>query len=256
MRWVSDKLEEAHRPPEAAYQRLYRGQWGPAYRGQDPAAWSFAWRELLAAENLCDPRKYAWLEIAIEDMDGDGFPEVIAESHTLNLYLRPAEGGRLFALDLREGERPLLAGRSLGASWRPVSGSAIDFSNLGFEASKYRDRIHLYAEADGYALKTTLRLAPKEPGLDLEWRLSRGRGAPEPGEFWVEFHLSATGPSREGEAATLPFPDLGLALSAPRPFRYRQHGGRLEIGFPAQIAPGHSRRFRLHLAVEDGARTG
>jgi len=255
MRWVSDKLEEAHRPPEAAYQRLYRGQWGPAYRGEDPAAWTYAWRELLAAENLCDPRKYAWLEIAIEDMDADGFPEVIAESHTLNLYLRPAEGGRLFALDHREGERPLLSGRSLGASWRPVTGSGIDFSGLAFEASKYRDRVHLYTEADGYALKTTLRLAPKEPGLDLEWRLRLERGAPESGEFRVDFHLFAKGSSREGENTTLSLPELGLTLSSSRPFRFRQQGGQLSIGFPAQIAPGHSRRFRLHLTVEDGART-
>ncbi len=256
MRWVSDKLEEAHRPPEAAYQRLYRGQWGPAYRGRDPAAWAYAWRQLLAAENLCDPRKYAWLEIELYDMDADGFAEVVVESHTLNLYLRPAEGGRLFALDVREGERPLLGGRSLGARWQREGGGAFDFGALPFEASKYRDRIHLYAEADGYALKTTLRLRPKAPGLDLEWRLGLGRSRPEAGTFWVEFALAAEAPDAEGEDATLALPELGLTLAAPRPFRYHRRGRALAIGFPAQLAPGAGRRFRLRLSVEDRAPAG
>ncbi len=251
MRWVSDKLEEAHRPPEAAYARLYRGQWGPAYRGDDAEAWTWAWRELLAAENLCDPRKYAWLELSLEDMDADGFPEAILESHTLTLYLRPAEGGQLFGLDVREGERPLLSGRSLGVRWR-TEGGGVDFSAVAFEASRYRDRVHLHAETQGYALKTTVRPRPKGPAVELEWRLRRGDDRPEEGVLEVGFALAAAGQD-EGEGEALALPELGLTFRAPRPFRYRRRGNALTLGFPAQLRAGLGRRFRLRLEIEDGA---
>ena len=115
MRYVSEKVEETKRPPEEAYRALYRAQtadafWPAASGGvYHPEVRTAAWRALIEAENACEPRKYAWLEIEQEDIDQDGEAEIIAESHTLNLYFRPREGGSLFALDVREVTWPLLA---------------------------------------------------------------------------------------------------------------------------------------------------
>ncbi len=253
MRWVSDKLEEAKRPPEDAYQRLYRGQWGAAYGG-DPAARSFAWRELLAAENRCDPRKYAWLELYLEDMDMDGFAEAILESHTLNLYLRPAEGGALFAFDVREAERPLLGGRSL------VPRLAGDREGLGpgwdavrFEATKYRDRVHLSASHEGFALKGTYRPKPKEEALLVEWRVGREDGAGYAGYFGLNLTLESPPaglPEGPAERHRLELDGVALVLESPRPFEVRGQGKDLLLVFPTEIPPGRSRRHRLLLRVE------
>ncbi len=253
MRWVSDKLEEAKRPPEEAYQRLYRGQWGPAYRGE-PKAVAYAWRELLAAENRCDPRKYAWLELYLEDMDADGFAEAILESHTLNLYLRPAEGGALFAFDVRELELPLLGGRSM------VPRIAVDPEALGdgwhelrFEATKYRDRVHLAASHRGFALKATYRPRPKEEALELEWRIGREDGGAFSGYFALNLALKdppAPLPEGPAEQYRLALGALSLVLESPRPFSLERRGEDLLLVFPTEIPPGKTRRHRLLLRVE------
>ena len=253
MRWVSDKLEEAKRPPEEAYQRLYRGQWGRAYRGQDPKAYRFAWRELLAAENHCDPRKYAWLELYLEDMDADGFPEAILESHTLTLYLRPALGGALFAFDVREVELPLLAGRSLV----PHLAERLDALDRGgwhrvpFEATKYRDRVHLAGRHRGFTLKATYRPRPKEQALELEWRIGRQDDGGYQGFFAVDLELAEEPRPLRQESAKqiLELEQLALLFEAPRPFQLAVEGSRARLVFATEIAPGKTRRHRLEIRI-------
>jgi len=254
MRWVSDKLEEAKRPPEEAYERLYRGQWGRAYRGQDEAAFLFAWRELLAAENHCDPRKYAWLEIYLEDMDADGFAEAILESHTLTLYLRPAEGGALFAFDVREAERPLIKGRSLipRLAETPKALEHADWSQAAFEATKYRDRVHLAASHQGFLLKATYRPRPKQEAVELEWRIAREDEGSYRGYFGLDLVLADLKSIErpDAETARLRFEGQSLWLSSPRPFELAAHNDRIRLIFATEIPAGKSRRHRLELRVE------
>ena len=253
MRWVSDKLEEAARPPEAAYERLFRGQWGPAYRGEDEEVFLFAWQELLAAENLCDPRKYGWLELYLEDMDADGFPEAVFESHTLNLYLRPAEGGALFGLDARAADRPLLRRRSLVPRVAPDrEGLAEGWHQARFEATRYRDRLHLAGRHAGFALKTTYRPRPKEEAIELEWRISRADGSAFRGLFAVDLWLWGLTPPEPAtaEAHRLTLPGLTLELSSPRPFELLPQEGGLLLVFPTEIAAGQSRRHRLLIELK------
>jgi len=253
MRWVSDKLEEAKRPPEEAYQHLYRGQWGRAYRGRDAKAYRFAWRELLAAENHCDPRKYAWLELYLEDMDADGFPEAILESHTLTLYLRPAEGGALFAFDVREAELPLLGGRSLvpHLAERLEDLDQAGWHEVPFDATKYRDRVHLIGQHRGFSLKATYRPRPKEQAVELEWRIGREDEGGYQGYFAVDLHLGERPRPMEQSAArqVLELEGLALLFEAPRPFTLAVEGQRARLVFPTEIAPGKSRRHRLEIRV-------
>ena len=242
MRWVSDKLDEAKRPPEAAYERLFRGQWGPAYRGEDEEAFLYAWQELLAAENLCDPRKYGWLEVYLDDMDADGFPEAILESHTLNLYLRPAEGGALFAFDVRSDGVPLLKERSLRVHLGPSREELTPWHEVRFDASRYRDRVHLYAEKDGLSIKTTYRPTPKEEAVEVEWRLVAEAGFK--GVFALDF--PGLPPAEEATALEQDFGPLTLLVSSSRPF---SSGGGF-IYFELELPPERSRRVRLKFQVK------
>ncbi len=244
MRWVSDKLEEAHRAPEPAYQRLYRGQWGPAYRGQDPAA-AWAHRQLIAAENLSDPRKYAWVEASVEDIDGDGYPEAVLESHVMAAFLRPAEGGRLFALDLRDPELPVLAARSLGLSYHARDPERLQpvFERTWFEASRYRERVHLLARgrlgATPVEVKKTYKLRAKARRLELELRLQNQGQQPLSGHLALDVGPRPEPRLIEDGARVGP-----LTIQAPGARVVARDGGLFFV-YALELAPERARRFRL-----------
>lgn len=105
--YVSRKVHSAARAPEEAARHLWRAQTGaPYWHGPSGGIYrnflrSAAFTSLIHAENAVEPRKYSWLEISQADLDLDGADEVIAESHTLNVYFGPAQGGAITELDFR-----------------------------------------------------------------------------------------------------------------------------------------------------------
>lgn len=261
MLWVSEKLDEAKRPPESAYRHLYRGQWGPAYREGAARGQRWAWKELLKAENLCDPRKYAWLEIHLEDADEDGLSEVMIESHTLNVYLRPATGGILFALDVRALDLPLLKGRSLHTRFtrdpeRIGEAERALLDDLPFEASKYRDRVHLSAAGVlggvRVELKKTLRIHPKEEALAIEWRVTNLDQKPLEGLLVSDLAVASDAlPLTRTQGTALPVqPGLGLRLESNRDFYLWSGADEIRFGFELALPPGKSRRVQLLVQVE------
>jgi 4-alpha-glucanotransferase len=183
-RYVSEKIRRAPRQSEAALLSLWRAQTGDAYwHGDDGGVyWNFlrsaVYQNLIEAENAIEPRKYAWLDIEYRDFDLDGFFEVIAESHTMNLYFKPSIGGMLTEFDYRPKAfnlldtfsrraehshrqwpreqliydhypRRALVDHFIGAESKLsefVNNSYLelgDFTTGVFEASKYRNRVTL-----------------------------------------------------------------------------------------------------------------
>ncbi len=215
---VSRKLHSTARVPEEAYLHLWRAQTGvPYWHGQQGGVYqnylrSAAYSHLIRAENLIEPRKYGWLEIEYDQPSGDGVADLIAESHTMNVYFSPAVGGMITELDDRrkafnlidtftrqpEFDHPpglvtdpyprrALIDHFIGAeSNLPefVAGTYLelgDFTNGRFEASKYRDRVTLIR--DGFVrgpvgepvpveIKKAVRITPKESRLEVEYRIT------------------------------------------------------------------------------------
>ncbi len=107
MALVSAKLSRSPRTPQQAKIHLWRAQTGDPYwhHGSGGSYHNFlrssVYRNLIEAENLIEPNKYSWLEIRLLDFDADGEEEVIAESHTMNAYFKPSQGGAITELDFR-----------------------------------------------------------------------------------------------------------------------------------------------------------
>lgn len=182
MAYVSNKLHNTPRAPHSAFVYLWKAQTNDAYWHSNfgGAYHNFlrfeVYRNLIEAENGIEPRKYSWLEINYNDIDADGVDEVIAESHTMNLYFRPRSGGMLVEWDFRpkavnltdsfarrpepyhEGKTSYLYDRYLRRSLIDhflggelslsefESGNYLelgDFVEGDFEAGKYRNRVTL-----------------------------------------------------------------------------------------------------------------
>jgi alpha-amylase len=124
--YASSKLNAVFRVPEEAHQHLWRAQSGLAYwrAGVSKNYLRFhAYQSLIRAENILEPRKYAWLEIAYRDLNLDGAEDIIAEAHTMNLYFNPRVGGQLVEFD----DRPRAV--NLIDSFTPHSVSSVGLSN-------------------------------------------------------------------------------------------------------------------------------
>ena len=121
---VSRKLEQAERDGsdprllEAARRELYRGQcncsyWHGAFGGiYLPHLRNAVYNHLIAADNLLDQawqRPPVWIEATIADWDFDGSQEIRLENDRLVALVDPAEGGRLYELDVRSICHNLLA---------------------------------------------------------------------------------------------------------------------------------------------------
>lgn len=215
---VSRKLHNTARVPEEAYLHLWRAQTGvPYWHGQQGGVYqnylrSAAYSHLICAENLIEPRKYGWLEIEYDEQPGNGVADIIAESHTMNVYFSPAVGGMITELDDRrkafnlidtftrqpEFDHPpglvtdphprrALIDHFIGAESELsefVAGTYLelgDFTNGRFEASKYRDRVTLIR--DGFVrgpvgepvpveIKKAVQIIPKESRLEVEYRIT------------------------------------------------------------------------------------
>lgn len=113
MLYVSEKLSKLEEkqgfPHVAAQDEIWKGQsndvfWHGVFGGLYLTNLRTAnYQHLLRAESLIDEvaRGDRFFEIQTRDIDCDGQPEVLVESHTQNLYLDPDEGGALFELDFR-----------------------------------------------------------------------------------------------------------------------------------------------------------
>lgn len=215
---VSKKLQSTARAPQEAHLSLWRAQTGVTYwHGTSGGVYrnflrSAAYKNLIDAENAIEPRKYAWLDIEYEDFDCDDAMEVIAESHTMNVYWNPSAGGSITELDYRprawnlldtftrrpefyhpEGAiydtypRRALIDHFIGAESRlsEFAENAYlelgDFTTGSFEASKYRDRVTLVR--DGFVrgpigepvpveVKKAVRVVHKESRLEIEYRIT------------------------------------------------------------------------------------
>jgi 4-alpha-glucanotransferase len=171
-----------------------------------------AYTNLIRAENAIEPRKYGWLEIEYADFNCDDVLDVIAESHTMNLYFNPAVGGMITEFDYRpkawnlidtftrkpefyhpEGAtydtypRRALVDHFLGAESNLPEFAANtslelgDFTTGAFEVSKYRDRVTLVR--DGFVrgpigepvpveVKKAVRIVHKESRLEIDYRIT------------------------------------------------------------------------------------
>jgi hypothetical protein len=208
--YASSKLNAVFRVPEEAHQHLWRAQSGLAYWSagiQKNYLRFHAYRSLIRAENILEPRKYAWLEITYRDLNLDGADDIIAEAHTMNLYFNPRVGGHLVELDDRPRAvnlidtytpsslsntaapypRRALVDHFLGAEDTTLEAFAKsthlelgDFTTGAFEAGRYRDRVTLarLGSVRGpngvpvpVEVKKAVRLKPKEGRLEIEYRL-------------------------------------------------------------------------------------
>jgi 4-alpha-glucanotransferase len=215
---VSKKLQSTARVPQEAHLHLWRAQSGVTYwHGTSGGVYrnflrAQAYTNLIRAENAIEPRKYGWLEIEYEDFDCDGVLDVIAESHTMNVYWNPAQGGMITELDYRpkawnlldtftrrpefyhpDGAtydaypRRALVDHFLGAESKlpEFAENAYlelgDFTTGAFEVSKYRDRVTLVR--DGFVrgpigepvpveVKKAVRVVHKESRLEIDYRIT------------------------------------------------------------------------------------
>ena len=203
--YASSKLNAVFRVPEEAHQHLWRAQSSLPYwsAGVQLNYLRFnAYRNLIKAENILEPRKYAWLEITYRDLDLDGSDDVIVEAHTMNLFFNPRLGGSLTEFDYRPAAvnlldsftppgspypRRSLIDHFLGAEDTTLADFAGgDYLELGdfvtgaFEASKYRDRVTLIRTGvvrgpNGVPVqmevKKAVRLKHREGKLEIEYRI-------------------------------------------------------------------------------------
>ncbi len=203
--YASSKLNAVFRVPEEAYQHLWRAQTGIPYwsAGVQANYLRFnAYRNLITAENILEPRKYAWLEIDYRDLDLDGLDDVIAEAHTMNLYFQPRDGGSITEFDYRPKAvnlldsftapgspypRRALIDHFIGAEDTTLAAFAAgtylelgDFTTGAFSAGKYRDRVTLIRTGTvrgpggvpvAVEIKKAVRLKPKEGKLEIEYRI-------------------------------------------------------------------------------------
>jgi 4-alpha-glucanotransferase len=186
---ASAKLNAQFRVPEEAYQFLYQAQQASIL--EQPRLHSEAYQNIIKSENILEPHKYSWLEIELLDFDCDGSDEVIAEAHTLNLYFKPSDGGKLLEVDDRTRSLNLvvqaLSDHFIGAEEsmpRFAAGQTLelgDFLNAPFEASKYRDRVTMTRTGTvrgpsgvpvSVEIKKAIRIFPKESKLEIEYRLT------------------------------------------------------------------------------------
>ena len=130
---------------EAAREDLYRGQCGSAYRHDrsgglsQPHLRHAVYRHLIAADNALDEiegKSGPRVRSLVGDFNLDARQEVRLENDHLIAFVRPAQGGHLYELDVREqltnvlatldcpmeaGRAPVVAGNAAGGQ-RPCSG--------------------------------------------------------------------------------------------------------------------------------------
>ncbi len=131
---------------------------------------SAVYEHLIQAEHMADTllkgqgsgvrgqgkAKTSWLEIEKGDFDKDGSDEVMLNSELMNLFLDPAEGGRLTEFD-----------------WKPRSFNLTN--TLTRRREGYHDKIaHACASTDAGAVKTIHdRVVVKEEGLECHLQYDR-----------------------------------------------------------------------------------
>ncbi len=197
--YASSKLNAVFRVPEEAYQHLWRAQDASPLTdgGANLNYLRFeAYRNLIRAENILEPRKYAWLEIEYRDLDLDGVEEIIAEAHTMNVYFDASRGGGIRELDDRLRAANLCDAHSGFLSFtehflEPEATTVTDFArgehlelgdfaNATFEGSKYRDRVTMArvgmvrgpsGTPVEVEVKKAVRILPKEQTLEIEYQI-------------------------------------------------------------------------------------
>jgi hypothetical protein len=199
IRYASEKLNAVFRVSDEAFAHLWRAQDSAIFNdtGAHHNYLRFeAYRHLIRAENMLEPRKYGWLEIDYRDLDFDGSPDVIAEAHTMNLYFSASRGGGILEFDAREVAAnlcdPFSSPLSLTDHFLEPEATTVhdfakgthlelgDFTDGLYEIGKYRDRVTLtrLGTVRGPAgapvaveIKKAVRLKPKENTLEIEYQI-------------------------------------------------------------------------------------
>jgi hypothetical protein len=199
IRYASEKLNAVFRVPEEAYLHLWRAQ-DSAVLHPTGARRNYlrfeAYRHLIRAENILEPRKYGWLELSYRDLDFDGAMDAIAEAHTMNLYFSASRGGGILEFDAREIAAnlcdPFAGALSLTDHFLEPEATTLasfaadehlelgDFVGGLYEIGKYRDRLTLSrlgtVRGPGGApvtveIKKAVRFKPKENMLEVEYQI-------------------------------------------------------------------------------------
>lgn len=109
------RADETRRLREAR-EELWKGQcncayWHGIFGGLYlPHLRSAVYGHLIRAENIADSwRGERWDDIEVADIDRDGLPEVLLESHRSNVYVAPGRGGMIFEIDLKDSCTNILA---------------------------------------------------------------------------------------------------------------------------------------------------
>ena len=241
--YASEKLNAVFRVPDEAFSHLWRAQ-DSSVLTQAGAERNYlrfeAYRHLIRAENILEPRKYGWLEIDYRDLDFDGAPDVIAEAHTINLYFSAARGGGILEFDARQVAANLCDPFSAPLSFtdhflEPEATSLADFAagnylELGdfatslYDIGKYRDRVTLtrLGTVRGPAgapvaveIKKAMRLRHKENRLEIEYQI-HNKGdwdiVTRFGSLWNFALLADNSSQRQFTVAGQPVSNLGATL--------------------------------------------
>jgi hypothetical protein len=100
---------------DEALQQLYKSQvgdtyWHGVYAGiYHPALRGEAWRSLLTAEQALTGENLSPLHAMEEDLDFDGFNEILLENNQIALWLDPRRGGTMLSLDDRKNTLNIIA---------------------------------------------------------------------------------------------------------------------------------------------------
>jgi hypothetical protein len=280
-RYASEKLNAVFRVPDEAYQHLWRAQDSavlhPSSASRNHLRFE-AYRHLIHAENILEPRKYGWLELSYRDLDFDGVMDAIAEAHTMNLYLSASRGGGILEFDVREIAAnlcdPFSSPLSLTDHYLEPEATTLasfasgqhlelgDFVDGLYEIGKYRDRLTLSklgtVRGPGGApvtveIKKAVRFRHKENLLEIEYQIfNKGDWdiVARFGSLWNFALLAPQSKDRQFVVDGVAVSSLGATLE----HRVRQTAGWTDEWLGASLTFDFGREVTLwtHPVVQDG----
>jgi hypothetical protein len=280
-RYTSEKLNAVFRVPDEAYQHLWRAQDSavlhPSSASRNHLRFE-AYRHLIHAENILEPRKYGWLELSYRDLDFDGVMDAIAEAHTMNLYLSASRGGGILEFDVREIAAnlcdPFSSPLSLTDHFLEPEATTLasfasgqhlelgDFVDGLYEIGKYRDRLTLSklgtVRGPGGApvtveIKKAVRFRHKENLLEIEYQIfNKGDWdiVARFGSLWNFALLAPQSKDRQFVVDGVAVSSLGATLE----HRVRQTAGWTDEWLGASLTFDFGREVTLwtHPVVQDG----
>ncbi|MFN3266366.1 MAG: alpha-amylase/4-alpha-glucanotransferase domain-containing protein [Deinococcales bacterium] len=280
-RYASEKLNAIFRVPEEAYLHLWRAQ-DSAVLHPSGAVRNYlrfeAYRHLIRAENILEPRKYGWLALSYRDLDFDGVMDAIAEAHTMNVYLSSSRGGGILEFDAREIAAnlcdPFSSPLSLTDHFLEPEATTLerfatgeylelgDFVDGLYEIGKYRDRLTLsrLGTVRGPSgvpvtveIKKAVRFKPKDNLLEVEYQIANKGDwdiVARFGSLWNFALLAPQSKDRQFIVDGIPVSSLGATLE----HRVRQTAGWRDDWLGASLTFDFGREITLwtHPVLVDG----